>query len=226
MREMCDEPVAFGRPVIVAGGWNSPGVIVRVVADRLREMTTTPELVHEVSFFSTGTFDTGAARLIEKVEEAAPSDDPSQTVEVDVVAISMGGLVARYAALPEAPGGKRLVIKRLFTVSTPHRGAQMASDFTIDDRVRDMVSGSEFLARLDEAVAMGEADYEVVPYARTHDWIVGTKNASWTDGTLHWVPNVPGSPAHFGAATDRRVAADIARRLRGEAAYAHTGRTN
>ncbi len=219
LRQMRDDRQPLDRPVFVAGGWSSPGVIVRVVADRLRATTSTPEMVHEVSFFSTGTFETAAARLIEKVDAAAPSGDDGQTVEVDVVAISMGGLVARYAALPEAPGGKRLALRRLFTVSTPHQGAQMATGFTIDDRVRDMVAGSDFLVRLDEAVASGEADYEVIPYARTHDWIVGTQNAAWTDGTLIWVPNIPGTPAHFGAATDSRLAADIARRLRGEASY-------
>jgi len=57
------------------------------------------------------------------------SRPPACTSEVDVIGVSMGGVVGRCAAAPPPAGrlGKRLKIARLFTISSPHRGAVMAS---------------------------------------------------------------------------------------------------
>ena len=89
-------------------------------------------------------FDEIADYVVREVEKKWPSGDEAQTVPVDVVGVSMGGLVARWAALAPgradtgdgrtAGGGctKRLNIVRLFTFSSPHRGAVMAETVHID----------------------------------------------------------------------------------------------
>ncbi len=76
--------------------------------------------------------------------------------------------------MPGAEGRRRLRIARLMTISTPHRGAAMAALPTIESRVRDMRAGSAFLCALDDC----EAGYELVPYCRLNDWIVGEENAA------------------------------------------------
>ena len=50
----------------------------------------------------------------------------------------------------------------------------MAALPTIESRVRDMRAGSAFLCALDDC----EAGYELVPYCRLNDWIVGEENAA------------------------------------------------
>ena len=72
-----------------------------------------------------------------------------------MLGLSMGGLVARHAALPREDG-RRLNVARLFTIATPHRGARLA-DFRLsllpvwDQKVLSMTTASPFLARLDAA---------------------------------------------------------------------------
>ena len=112
----------FERPVVVIGGYLDPGVGAWVLAKNLRRLTTEPNQVIEVPLFSTMTFDACRARVVEKVEARFPSANPERTVEVDVVGISMGGLAARDAATARE-GERRLAVRRLFTISTPHGGA-------------------------------------------------------------------------------------------------------
>jgi hypothetical protein len=105
----------------------------------------------------------------------------------------MGGLVVRHAARHRDDGGKQLNVRRLFTISTPHRGARMAGLPTLDHRAVAMRHGSEFLAGLDEALS--RAPYELYTYARLGE---------------------PFGLAHIGAPHDPRIMADILRRLRGQ----------
>jgi len=198
--------------------------------------------VISVSFFFCGSFDGCRKRVIDAVEKAFPSDDPEWTTEVDVVAVSMGGLVARYAAAPprapkatttnaasqpttdRAPA-RRLRIARLFTISSPHRGAALAFLPTFNQLQIDMRAGSKFLQRLDafdELVEPGSAQtrpsdsYELIPYVRLDDMIVGERNAAPAGWTPWWVPAEPFQDSHIFAMADPRIVADIARRLRGE----------
>jgi hypothetical protein len=216
LREMCDHPKALDRPVVIVGGIHDPGFVVSRVARSIRRMTEPDELVESVSFFGSGsgTFDGCREHLIESVDTAFGSPGGDVTVEVDVIGFSMGGLVARHAARPRNDGGKRLRIRRLFTISTPHRGARMASLPTLDDRVLDMRAGSAFLAALDEDLV--RADYEMFSYARLGDMIVGAENAAPPGRHPWWVANPPLSFAHLSTPHDPRIVADIARRLRGE----------
>ena len=217
MRQMREDPQPFERPVVVAAGLLDPGFDVQRIADSLRRITTGENMVTSVTFMSltTGSFDGCRDYLIERVEETFGTTDSPETIEVDVIGFSMGGLVARHASRRRSDGGKRLAIRRLFTISTPHGGARVAEFPTLDQRTIDMRADSDFLAALNEAFA--DADYELFCYTRLGDWIVGVENAAPPGQTAWWVPSPPMSFAHLGAATDARILADIARRLRGEA---------
>lgn len=220
LRQMAHDPAPLSRPVVVAGGYMDPGIAAHRVAERLRQLTSEPERVLEVAFFSNATFDSSRERLIEEVEAAFPSGRTGWTVEVDVVGISMGGLVARYAAENGRNGGKRLRIRRLFTISTPHLGADMAGLPTLDSRQVDMRAGSAFVRML--ADGLRDEEYEIIPYVRLGDTMVGAENAAPEGMTPWWVPNKPLSFAHLQAHHDPRITADIARRLRGERPHTMT----
>ncbi len=216
LREMRSDPKPLERPVIIAAGLFDAGMDVDQIAGTLRRVTGDNDMVVTATFMSltTGTFDGCRDHLIEKVERAWGTTETGETIEVDVIGFSMGGLVARHASRPRTDGGTRLAIRRLFTISTPHRGARMAGMPTFDDRTIDMRSGSEFLAELD--AALPDADYTMYNYTRLGDWIVGVENAAPPGQTAWWVPTPPASFSHLGAATDPRIMADIARRLRGD----------
>jgi len=210
LREMRDDPKTLERPVVVSDGYFSPGFSAARLAGKIEKYTGDDRVIQSV-YWSTSSFDACRERISEKTEERFPSDDPGETVEVDVIGISMGGLVARYAALPRTDGGKRLNIRRLFTLGTPHVGAEDADGFTFDQRVIDMRAGSDFLERLN--AALPDATYEMVCYVRRGDEIVEEPNAAY------WVANKPLEGAHLSVATDERLIADILRRLRGEAPF-------
>lgn len=218
--DMQQTPIALQRPVIVTAGFLDPGFISGNVARRIRKVTNSDAKIVSVSFFTALTFDACRDRLIDRVQREFPSDDPTQTIEVDVIGYSMGGLVARYAALPRTDG-RHLRINRLFTISTPHRGARLASIGSLDLRARCMKSGSEFLASLDEVLQ--DAEFELVPYVRTRDAVIGEENAAPPGYEAYWVPNKPWSMSHNMAGADERIIADIARRLRDETPLIRAG---
>lgn len=249
LREMREDAKPLPRPLVILGGLDDPGVATMVLTDDFREISGDDPRVIGVSFFLCGSFDGCRKRVIEAVDKAFPNDDPAWTTEVDVVAVSMGGLVARYAAAePTAPAkraasaqeapsassqpttdrtpARRLRIARLFTISSPHRGAALAFLPTFNQLQIDMRAGSKFLRRLDacDALALEASSaqtrpaggYELIPYVRLDDMIVGEKNAAPAGWTPWWVPAEPFQDSHMFAIADPRIVADIARRLRGE----------
>ena len=218
LEAMENDPVTLDRPVVVLSGIFDPGLMARSLARRLEAAVGDDRVIH-VAFPGAWSFDACRKRAIEAVDEAFPNDDPEWTTEVDVVGVSMGGIVARYAATALEtddwePQARRLRIARLFTLGSPHQGASMAALPTPDPRARAMRAESEFMKRLDEA-AEDEA-YTLYPYVRLSDRMVGAHNAAPPGETPIWVPNRPLRPAHLTVAADPRIVADIARRLRGE----------
>ncbi len=212
IKQMQGEPKRLARPVVLLPGWLDPGLAPLILECTIQPAVTGERIVTP-SFVFAFTFDQLRDRVIEAVDEAVPSDDPLWTAEVDVVAVSMGGLVARYAAA-EVEGKRRLRIGRLLTISTPHRGAAMARVPWPDPLAIDMRPGSAFLRRLD--AAWPDRRYKVVPYARLGDRIVGIENTAPPGHRPWWVPNEAFEFAHLNASTDPRIVADIMRRLRQE----------
>lgn len=211
------------RPVVVMAGWADPGFVNSYWVGQLRKAGAVGERVRGFKFVFKGDFDKCRDHVVSAVQAAWPSDDPAWTNEVDVIAFSMGGLVARYCASPrfvaadsdeDSRDKRRLKIRNLYTISTPHLGAVMAGVPTFDRRVIDMRAGSDFLRHLDEALA--DADYTLTAYTRLGDPIVGTTRTAPLGVTAWWVDTPFLHRSHQEAYRDPRIRADILRRLRGE----------
>ena len=72
-----------------------------------------------------------------------------ETVEVDVIGMSLGGVVAVWSSLEDAGLGKRLKIRNLYTISSPLSGSNFASVFGDISMVpihRDLRPGTPFLS--------------------------------------------------------------------------------
>lgn len=217
LREMRQSPRDLERPVLVLDGIGPP-LASWILTDRLKRLVGDRRVVG-VTFAFAGSFEDCRGRVVAAVERHFPSDDPHYTREVDVVGVSMGGVVARYAASPPAGArGKRLRVATLFTISSPHRGAEMAALPALLGRLQvDLREGSTFLRRLDRREAAAQAPARrVVAYARLGDQVVGEHNAAPPGHAPLWLPSLPLEPAHLTCFTDPRIVADIARRLRGE----------
>jgi hypothetical protein len=108
----------------------------------------------------------------------------------------------------------------LFTIASPHTGADLASLPTFDSRARDMRAGSAFLARLNGETHDGDSsgDYQLFAYVRLEDGIVGEEHAAPPGVVSWWVPS-GFTFSHLLAAWDKRILADILRRLRDEEPY-------
>lgn len=172
LRLMAQEPKALDRPLVILAGWGDPGIGVSQLKHKI-ERVIQDERILIVSFGFSQTFDDCRKKVIDAVSRAFPNNDPQWTAQVDMIGISMGGLVARYAQA-EHPQGKRLRIHRLFTIATPHRGAGLAHLPTINQLQIDMRPGSDFIAAIDQL----EATYKIVPYVRLEDLMVGESNAA------------------------------------------------
>ena len=220
------DPRPLARPVVVVAGWADPFLMGMHWSRTLRRVAGTRDFI-VVQFVGAFTFDACRDRLINAVQERWPHDNPLLTVEVDVVAHSMGGLVARYAALPAFkaeppdpahPGpSRRLDIRTLFTLASPHRGARLAAWPSLDPRINAMRAGSPFLRYLN--AALPDAPYTLTPYVRLGDATVGDDNAAPPGRAAWWVTNTPFTLAHMAARSDDRLTADILRRLRGETPF-------
>ncbi len=214
-------PVELKRPVVILNGYRGPGYAVQPFLRRMAALTSADRRDwHAVNYTEVGSIERAAEIAANAVDARWPSGDPDETIEVDVIGISMGGLVAREAALPpeaRGRGGKRLRIARLYTIGTPHRGATMAERLAIVNPGLQMTPGSAYLASLDEALA--EADYELIAYAQLNDTWVGDQNTAPPGHDPIWAPGTP-ILSHFRMTGNRLIVADIARRLRGESPLA------
>lgn len=204
------------RPVVCLAGYHAWHFMVAGLSTRLRMLVGGPrEMWMAVSYPFTGDIRMCAEKVAARVKERW-----GEGTEIDVVAVSMGGLVARLGALPAEEGGigglGRLNIARLYTMATPHNGAILANKvggLRPDAAARCMKPGSGFLASLNGALP--EAGYQLTCYARTNDTWVGATNTAPPGREPHWVGGTR-FMSHVMITTDRLILTDIARRLRGE----------
>ncbi|MBL9030594.1 MAG: hypothetical protein JNM80_02665 [Phycisphaerae bacterium] len=200
MDRMVRAPVSAARPVLVVGGWRAPALAARGLASRLARLVGGGEFAG-CGIAPCWSLESAGDR-VRTAARARWGETP-----IDIVAVSMGGLAARLAAI------QGLAIARLFTLGTPHRGARLARWFPVDAAVRAMRPGSALLARLDEGLS--GAGYELVCYARLRDSWVGARNCAPPGWPLIWKPG-PIVLAHQTISLDGLIAVDIARRVRGE----------
>jgi pimeloyl-ACP methyl ester carboxylesterase len=214
LQRMRAEPKLPTRPIVILNGFGDPGAGGAYVGGELRRELRDPQIIC-VSFLFCRSFDDCRRKVIDAVDSKWRSDDPTQTVEVDVIGLSMGGLVARYCAAESDADPRRLKVHRLFTVSSPHQGATRAERLPKLLQMQvDMRPKSDFLRKLESAER--DCNCEIFPYVRLEDEIVGEQYASPPNKQAWWVSKLPLQPAHIGAATDPRILADIIRRLRDE----------
>ncbi|MHC4989635.1 MAG: esterase/lipase family protein [Planctomycetota bacterium] len=213
-QRMKEQPAALTRPLLVIDGWLPMGAWL--VGGELKRLTRVePDQFQSFSYTPGSSIDHLANRVVRRVEATWPSDDPEWTREIDVVGFSMGGIIARAAALPtrltDSPR-KRLRIRTLYTISTPHQGTVGIALAAPDGSSRDVTPRSEMLTFLDEALP--DLPYELVCYGHESDLIVGSDVAPRGFDLFLTPPPLPYS--HITAAGNRRILADIALRLRGE----------
>lgn len=218
---MAGSPKTLPRPVVLVAGWMDPGTVPIQLRRRLESCTLSPQTAG-ASFFFTASFPACREKLVRAVESKWPSGNADETIEVDVIAHSMGGLVSRYSSLPRGtagfperltPTGKRLKIRNLYTIATPHTGAAVAWLSFFDPKARDMKPGSPFLIALEKTRRLQPTIYA---YGRGGDWVAGLRHTSLPDAPFQWVPWSPGSLSHILATRDPRILQDIFGRLRGE----------
>jgi hypothetical protein len=212
LQQMADNPVPAKRPVVVIGGYLDPGVTPAVIASRLGSYFTDLTVI-PVSVGFQSTFDACRRKVIDAVASANQGTANGQTAEVDVIGTSMGGLVARYAAL-EITGEPRLRISKLFTVATPHLGADLARLPSFHQLHLDMRKDATFIAMIRESES--EIKYQIVSYTFLGDEVVGEENAAPSGQVPYWLDKPEIAVAHFTVFFDDRIFADIVRRLRDE----------
>ena len=218
--------VTLQRPVVFVGGFLDPFLAEVYTLHQLRRYAGDDAPLCGVSFVAWDSFDSCRRKLIDKVQRTWPSDDPTWTTEVDVVAFSMGGLVSRHAALalnPDATGpARRLKIARLFTIATPHRGATLAplGALLLNSLARDMRAGSPLIQRLDETQTA--ARYPIIAYTRLGDAIVGAARTAPPGINPWWVSNRPFQFSHLQALQDPRLLADVLRQLNNQPSFTTT----
>lgn len=213
--EMEESPRRPPRPIVLVGPFRGSGLGCWLVKRRLASRLSEPVFVSSSCALACS-LESCSAALIREVEEQLPSDDPQWTREVDVIGLSMGGLVARLAAAPAHPDHprKRLRIARLFTISSPHTGAALAPFLFWDPLAWDLWPSAATFERLAQEEAA--PSYPIYGYVRLGDWIVGAAHAKPPGGQVWWLSDRWLVPSHIGAHLDDRILADILRRLRGE----------
>jgi len=220
---MSRDRVTLDRPIVVLAGWRSPPTVANWLAWRLAALTSgrlgdvlalsytlhgdierIARLVHQrvVGEFGTG--------VIEDGSDGAPNS-------VDIVGVSMGGLIARRLAawgVDADDGSKgRLRAVRIFTLATPHRGAELARWIRPDAASRAMRPGSAWLAALDKALV--DREWSMVCYAHLNDRMVGATRTAPPGMVQLWTRGVRVF-SHYATTQDRLILVDLARRLRGE----------
>jgi pimeloyl-ACP methyl ester carboxylesterase len=219
-RRMRSDHRPLARPVVIIAGYRAPRIAALRLEWMLRPLTSAgPRDFCCVSYAHAGTVERARDCVVQGINAWLRGRDG--TSEIDVVGVSMGGLLARSLhARPHAALGA-LRIARLFTLSTPHRGATLARAIALDPAARALRPGSAFLQELDEHWARDP--HEVRPYALLSDWWVGARNCAPPQRGSHWLaPHgvLARGFSHFAVSMDLRIGVDIARVLRGEPPFA------
>jgi hypothetical protein len=208
LARMAKDPKPLARPIVLLGGYADPGIGGLAVGSEFRKYLPADAKLVTVSFTFCGSFESCRRRVLDVVKREVGD------VEVDVIGLSMGGLVGRYCAAQDDPP---LRVHTLFTISSPHTGALRAEQWPqLSQLQADMTAGSAFYQSLQAKERAVGMRYEVVPYVWLGDTVVGPQNAAPLGWVAWWVPNVPGEFTHIGAMRDPRIMADVLRRLRGE----------
>jgi hypothetical protein len=217
LREMRQAPVSPQRPILILGGFADIGIGAGLLRHKLDPLFSREQTL-VITFADCASFEQCREKVIRRVQEEFPSDDPRLTSPVDVVGQSMGGLIAVFSAADFGDGARRLNAANIFTLSSPLDGAKLADRWPIvlTAMHRDMQHGSRMYDRLDQA----EISANLFSYTRLYDQTVGDEYASLPGHGVWWVDVPPFQTPHLAGVMDDRIIADVARRLRGETPFA------
>ena len=213
LARMQASPKRLPRPLLIVGGFSDPGFIALALTDQFHRLSGDERII-TISLGDCWTLQDCRAKIVGAVNRAFPSKDAHETIAVDVVGASLGGLAARYAADPTMAGSEpRLRIVRLFTISSPLQGACLAKWLPILHPMQaDLRPDSAVIRALNSRAS----SYPIYPYVRLGDRAVGAAYAAPAGMGAWWVSTPFLESPHNGAFTDPRILADIARRIRGE----------
>ncbi len=225
LRRMAANPKKLERPVLILGAYHAWAPVSWAMARKVRWLTGAGEgEVVCVPFLFETSLHAAAAKGVRGAMRAWGIASNGGSVPLDVVGISMGGLVARMVSSGDNAGlglpleMARLDAKRIFTFGSPLRGARAALRLRPDRAARDMRPGSALLRRLDARGARAE----LICYGQLRDQIVGATRTApegmepiWSSGTPLF--------SHFTTPHNPWFLADMARRLRGEEALLRVG---
>lgn len=206
--QLAATPHEHPRTVVVLCGWRAPLAALRSVRANLKQLMPGTRVV-PIAFPQASSMEHADTATRSVLAARGLNDTP-----VDVVAISMGGLIAR--ALAAGTFGTPFRIVNLFTFATPHRGAVLAKIVRPDSAARDMRPGSPFLRDLD--ASLDRATFDLTPYGYLRDWWVGCENTAPPGRTPMWLDPLGFRGrifSHFMITTERRIILDVALRLRG-----------
>jgi pimeloyl-ACP methyl ester carboxylesterase len=188
------------RPVILLHGYTMSRSNFFLLAERLHRAGLGPLIGFE--YWTLGSIAAASDALAAFVELLCAESGAEQ---VDLVGHSMGGVVARHFA---ALGGGAARVKHLVTLGSPHRGTP-AFRLGVGRANRELRQGSELLAGLERAgIPPGVA--MTVIWSRA-DSLVWHPRQATVDGAEEIVYDDLG---HLGMLASRRVAAEVAARLR------------
>jgi pimeloyl-ACP methyl ester carboxylesterase len=204
------DPRPLERPVVILGGWHSPGVANWGLAGRLTPSTSRrPEDFLSITYPTRLSLPSAAGAAFRLIESRG-----LRARDIDLIGISMGGILARALAANTFALGD-LKVRRVFTIASPHRGAKIAKVVIPDAAAWDMRPGSRFLTALNKC----DLCHELHCYGALRDWWIGARNTAPPNLNPYWIDVAPGLGrlcTHFAINHEKRVMADIARRLRGE----------
>lgn len=220
-KRMEANPVELDRPVVFIGSYRGPDFHVSSLNRRFVKLTSgdRDDFARIPTWFDDTTGAVVDRTIAVTADRFGLSEDGTETVEVDVIGLSMGGVIARAAAV-EAEGRPRLKIRNLYTIASPHRGANLAGMISPDACARDLCCESDFINAINDVYE--DHAYELYPYGVLNDGVVGVINTAppgelpiWTRGKF-W-------GSHMTVVENRPIITDIARRLRDEEPIAERG---
>ena len=194
------------RPVVILDGFLDPGYGSAAWRGQLLAAGVDDAQIGRVSFFPARDFADCRQQTVEAVR--ARFGDRA----VDLVGISMGGLVA----VDVAASGE-LEVARVFTVCSPLRGARLAVEapqvLTLQKQMRP---DAAFVAAVPgKLAALDGRRVGRVHYAAEVDRTVRVEEAAPPGESAYWLP-AGGRPwSHNDAVIDPRIVLDVLRRLRG-----------
>jgi pimeloyl-ACP methyl ester carboxylesterase len=146
------------RPILLVAGYGNTRAAFALLAPRLRAQNLGP--VYSINLRpSTASMEELSRRLMLKIEELASLNGAT---EIDLVAHSTGGIVARMTLLH----ARKRCIRRMVTVATPHSGTHLAAIIP-GVAGRELAENSELLRRLPDP-----PKDMVVAISSTHDNVV------------------------------------------------------